>query len=85
MSLSSQAFVVPTIPLNRPRATHRSVSVNSSENMFVDEEPAYLKWLVENVQSVCDLPCCIDSPSPKAIETDPYDPDGYYCRSLIVR
>lgn len=37
--------------------------------IFVEEEPGYLKWLVQTVQSVCDAPCCIDSPSPEAIET----------------
>lgn len=37
--------------------------------MFVGQEPEYLKWLVETVQSAVDGPCCIDSPDPKAIET----------------
>ncbi len=36
--------------------------------IFVDEEADYLKWLVKEVQSVVDAPCCLDSPDPKAIE-----------------
>jgi cobalamin-dependent methionine synthase I len=43
--------------------------VDVNAGIFVEEEPKYLKWLVEKVQSECDAPCCIDSPSPKAIET----------------
>lgn len=43
--------------------------IDVNAGIFVEEEPAYLKWLVETVQSACDAPCCIDSPSPKAIET----------------
>jgi cobalamin-dependent methionine synthase I len=43
--------------------------IDVNAGIFVDEEPQHLKWLVENVQSVCEAPCCIDSPSPKAIET----------------
>ena len=43
--------------------------IDVNAGIFVDEEAEYLKWLVENVQSACDAPCCIDSPSPEAIET----------------
>lgn len=34
---------------------------------FVGKEPEYLQWLVEAVQEVVDVPCCIDSPDPEAI------------------
>jgi cobalamin-dependent methionine synthase I len=37
--------------------------------MSVEKEAECLKWLVEVVQDVVEIPCCIDSPSPKAIET----------------
>ena len=37
--------------------------------IFVGEEPEYLKWLVETVQSEVDIPCCIDSPDANAIAT----------------
>ena len=42
------------------------IDVNSG--IFVGQEPEYLKWLVETVQAVTDIPCAIDSPDPKAIE-----------------
>jgi len=34
---------------------------------LVDEEILALPWLVETVQLAVDLPCCIDSPDPKAL------------------
>ncbi len=56
----------------------RKVALDQAENgasyidvnagIFVDDEPEYLSWLVENVQAVTDVPCAIDSPNPKAIE-----------------
>jgi cobalamin-dependent methionine synthase I len=42
--------------------------IDVNAGVFVDQEAAYLKWLVETVQSEVDVPCCIDSPNPKAIE-----------------
>lgn len=35
---------------------------------FVSEEPELLPWLVDVVQEVVDVPLCIDSPNPKAVE-----------------
>lgn len=43
--------------------------VDVNAGIFVGKEPEYLKWLVETVQSEVDVPCCIDSPDAKAIET----------------
>ena len=43
--------------------------IDVNAGVFVGQEPEYLKWLVETVQSVVNGPCCIDSPDPKAIET----------------
>ncbi len=43
--------------------------IDANAGVFVGQEPEYLKWLVEVVQTVVDGPCCIDSPDPKAIET----------------
>ena len=43
--------------------------IDVNAGVFVGQEPEYLKWLVETVQTVVDGPCCIDSPDPKAIET----------------
>ena len=42
--------------------------IDVNAGVFVGQEPEYLKWLVETVQSAVDAPCCIDSPDPKAIE-----------------
>lgn len=42
--------------------------VDVNTGIFVDDEPEYLEWLVENVQEVVDVPCCLDSPNPKALE-----------------
>ncbi len=36
---------------------------------FIDDEPAYMKWLVETVQDVVDKPLCIDSPNADAVES----------------
>ena len=35
---------------------------------LIKEEPEALEWLVKTVQEVVDVPLCIDSPDPKAIE-----------------
>jgi len=42
--------------------------IDVNAGTFVEEEPDYLKWLVETVQAAVDAPCCIDSPNPVAIE-----------------
>jgi len=43
--------------------------IDVNAGIFVDEEPEYLRWLVEKVQEAVKAPCSIDSPSPKAIQT----------------
>jgi 5-methyltetrahydrofolate--homocysteine methyltransferase len=43
--------------------------VDVNAGVFVGTEPEYLKWLVTTVQNTVDVPCSIDSPDPKAIET----------------
>ncbi len=43
--------------------------IDVNAGVFVGKEPEYLEWLVSAVQAVVDVPCCIDSPDPKAIET----------------
>ncbi|RTZ97797.1 MAG: methyltetrahydrofolate cobalamin methyltransferase [Deltaproteobacteria bacterium] len=42
--------------------------IDVNAGVFVGKEPQYIKWLVETVQEVVDIPCCIDSPDPRAIE-----------------
>ncbi|MCG8615069.1 MAG: dihydropteroate synthase [Desulfobacterales bacterium] len=43
------------------------IGVNAEE--FIEDEPRHLKWLVNIVQEVASVPCCIDSCAPKAIES----------------
>jgi len=42
--------------------------IDVNAGVFVDREPEFLKWLVTVVQDETAKPCCIDSPSPAAIE-----------------
>jgi 5-methyltetrahydrofolate--homocysteine methyltransferase len=42
--------------------------IDVNAGLFMDQEPAYLAWLVETVQQATDKPCAIDSPNPAAIE-----------------
>ena len=57
---------IKEVAANQGKAGADFIDVNAG--IFVDQEAVYLQWLVENVQSVTDKPCCIDSPDPKAIE-----------------
>ncbi|MCK4839968.1 MAG: methyltetrahydrofolate cobalamin methyltransferase, partial [Desulfobulbaceae bacterium] len=52
----------------RDQAESGAHYIDVNAGIFLDKEPDYLKWLVTNVQEVVDIPCCIDSPNPKAIE-----------------
>jgi 5-methyltetrahydrofolate--homocysteine methyltransferase len=58
---------IKKVALNQSDAGANYIDVNAG--VFVGQEPEYLKWLVETVQSAVDGPCCIDSPDPNAIET----------------
>lgn len=42
--------------------------IDVNAGTFLEKESEYLPWLVETVQAVVDLPCCLDSPSPPALE-----------------
>ncbi len=42
--------------------------IDVNAGIFVGQETEYLKWLVRSVQEELDVPCCIDSPDPKALE-----------------
>lgn len=52
----------------KDQADNGASFIDVNAGIFVDAEPEYLTWLVENVQSVTDVPCAIDSPNPRAIE-----------------
>ena len=54
------------IAIEQDKAGADLIDVNAG--IFENHEAEHLQWLVENVQSVTDKPCCIDSPDPKAIE-----------------
>ena len=42
--------------------------IDVNAGTFLEEEVERLKWIIEAVQEVTDLPLCIDSPNPSAIE-----------------
>ncbi|MBU2629552.1 MAG: dihydropteroate synthase, partial [Proteobacteria bacterium] len=50
------------------QAQHMANYIDVNAGIFADKEAEYLTWLVETVQAATDVPCAIDSPSPKAIE-----------------
>ncbi len=53
----------------RDQAENGAHYIDVNAGVFMDKESEYLKWLVTHVQQMVDMPCCIDSPDPKAIET----------------
>lgn len=57
---------IRTIAADEAAAGANFIDVNAGT--FVGKEGEYMKWLVENVQSAVDTPCCIDSPDPKVVE-----------------
>lgn len=65
--LNKDAAAIQKVAKDQETAGANYIDVNAG--IFVEEEADYLKWLVEIVQDVVEIPCCIDSPSPKAIET----------------
>lgn len=54
--------------LARNQAAAGADYIDVNAGVFVEAEPAHLKWLVQTVQQVTDKPCAIDSPNPAAIE-----------------
>ncbi len=58
--------MIKKLAVDQVEAGASYIDVNAGT--FVGKEPEYLKWLVETVQSVTDVPCAIDSPDPKAIQ-----------------
>jgi 5-methyltetrahydrofolate--homocysteine methyltransferase len=63
---AEDAAAIQKVAIDQEQAGADYIDVNAG--IFVGKEPAYLKWLIEQVQSVTDKPCAIDSPDPKAIE-----------------
>jgi cobalamin-dependent methionine synthase I len=50
------------------QAENEAHYIDVNAGSFVGQEAEYLTWLVETVQEVVDIPCCIDSPDPGAIQ-----------------
>jgi len=57
---------IQTLAKDQFEAGAAYIDVNAG--VFLKKETEYLKWLVEVVQQVVDVPCCIDSPDPRSIE-----------------
>lgn len=64
--INQDAEYIQKVAMDQEAAGANYIDVNAG--IFVEEEPDYLKWLVTTVQEVATTPCCIDSPSPRAIE-----------------
>ena len=56
------------VNLARDQRDHSANFIDVNAGVFVGKEPELLKWLVTTVQAAVDVPCCIDSPDPRAIE-----------------
>ena len=54
--------------LAREQVENGADLIDVNAGVFADREADYLRWLVEAVQGASDIPCCIDSLNPKAIE-----------------
>jgi 5-methyltetrahydrofolate--homocysteine methyltransferase len=63
---AQDAELIQKLAKEQAEAGASYIDVNAG--IFVGKEPEYLKWLVETVQAVTDVPCAIDSPDPKAIQ-----------------
>ena len=59
------ADFIKELALSQARAGADYLDINAGTHP--DSEPEDIIWLVENVQSVSDLPLCIDSANPKAL------------------
>ena len=52
----------------RGQASAGASYIDVNAGIFQDREAEYMKWLVESVRAVTQVPCSIDSPNPKALE-----------------
>jgi 5-methyltetrahydrofolate--homocysteine methyltransferase len=57
---------IQRIALDQLKSGAKYIDVNAGT--FDDMEPEYLKWIIQTIQEVADVPCSIDSPDPNAIE-----------------
>lgn len=63
---NSDGQAIQKLAVDQYEAGATYIDVNAG--VFTDKEIEYLKWMIGLVQAVVPIPCCIDSPSPKAIE-----------------
>jgi cobalamin-dependent methionine synthase I len=63
---SGDADFIQELAARQAQAGAHYIDVNAGT--FVEDEIKYLPWLVETVQAAVDLPLCLDSPNPKALE-----------------
>jgi cobalamin-dependent methionine synthase I len=63
---SKDKAAIQKVAKDQETAGAQYVDVNAG--VFVKQEADYLKWLTESVQEVVEIPCCIDSPDPVAVE-----------------
>jgi cobalamin-dependent methionine synthase I len=54
--------------LARDQVTAGSHFLEVNAGVFIEQEKELMQWLVNLVQDVTDVPLCIDSPNPKALE-----------------
>jgi cobalamin-dependent methionine synthase I len=59
------AAFITRVAREQAEAGAHYIDVNAGT--FLEDEPDCLSWLVETVQSVVDLPLCLDSPNPTAL------------------
>ncbi len=57
---------IKKLAIEQVKAGAAVIDVNAG--MFLEKEAELLAWLVETVQETVDVPLCIDSPNPKALE-----------------
>ena len=64
---AQDAEAIQKIARDELEAGANYIDVNAG--ISIEKESDYLKWLVTTVQEAVDVPCCIDSANPNAIET----------------
>jgi 5-methyltetrahydrofolate--homocysteine methyltransferase len=63
---NQDAGAIKQVAKDQAAAGASYIDVNAG--VFQAREEEYIKWLVESVREATDVPCSIDSPSPKALE-----------------
>lgn len=63
---AGDAEYIKQVATDQAQAGADYIDVNAG--IFVGKEAEYLEWLVKTVQAAVEVPCCLDSPDPEAIE-----------------